>query len=288
MIRWSRFQKWSIKNIPLRRFYECKQLPQTLNNKFDFFFAGSDQIWNYKLDNVRHEDCFLFFAEQKKRISVSASFGINEIPDNKKDMDIKGLSGFSKMSVREGTGAAIVKDLIDKEVPVLIDPVMMLKPEDWKKVEKKPRVDTKKPYILKYYLGENETEIDQWAKRKGFVIYDLFDKNNKKLYSSGPGEFISLIRNALLVCSDSFHCIVLSILFSRPFIVYERQGKEDYMFSRLATLLKKFGLENRWNHSLTADHYLNCDYSHINERLEAERKLFVDYIAEAVSMKPKY
>ena len=184
------------------------------------------------------------------------------------------------MSVREEAGKEIVKQLIGKEIPVLIDPVMMLNEEEWLKVSKKPRVDCSKPYVLKYYLGDEDEEekIDNWAKRNGYAVYELLNDQISELYSAGPGEFISLIKNASLVCSDSFHCIAFSIIFSKPFIVYDRLGKDTGMSSRLDTLLRKFGFEDRWKELLNEEDYLYCDYSLCKERLKEEQLKFYQYM----------
>lgn len=279
MTRWANFQNWS-KKIPTKKYYKRKCLPKNLNDKFDYFFVGSDQVWNYHFSSPRFNDFFLRSADSKKKVSISASFGISEVPEEWKKIYFDGLKDFSYISVREDAGQNIVKELLGRDVPVLIDPVMMLSKEDWLKVSKKPRVDCSKPYILKYYLGDEreEDKIDVWARKNGYEVYELLNDKIPELYSAGPGEFISLISNAAMICSDSFHCIAFSIIFSKPFIVYERQGKDDYMLSRLDTILKKFGLQNRWKHALTEDQYLTCDYEPVQRLLQMEQKKFQDYI----------
>ena len=144
-------------------------------------------------------------------------------------------------------------------------------------------MDCTKPYVLKYYLGDDSaSDIDSWAKDNGYVVYELLNKNQPQLYSAGPGEFISLIRNADLVCSDSFHCIAFAIIFRKPFLVFERKGSEDYMASRLDTLLKKFDLQNRWERLVQKEDYLNCDYVGVDDILKEEQQRFLDYISEVL------
>lgn len=281
--RWANFQNWS-KLIPTKCFYSCSELPQELNDKFDLFIAGSDQIWNYNFSSNKFDDYLLRFAESDKRNAISASFGVDILPDEWKATFKEELKKFENISVREEAGQAIIKDLLGYEVPVLIDPTMMLSKEEWLQVAKKPRVDCSKPYVLKYYLGdENESDkIDVWAKKKGYEVYELLNENIPELYSAGPGEFINLIDNASLVCSDSFHCIVFSIIFSRPFLVYARQGSENYMTSRLHTLLKKFGFEDRWKYMVQEENYLKCDYSEVPLLLKKEQKMFMDYLSNVL------
>lgn len=276
--RSTNFRSWSRRHIPTRNFYDCKALPESLNGEYDMFFAGSDQIWNYRFPGTKYDDYFLKFAEERKKAAVSGSFGVESIPDEWKQTYIDGLSSFAHLSVREEAGQRIIKDLLGRDVPVLIDPTMALTREEWKAVARKPRVDTSKPYVLKYYLGDDDDTIDRWAAENGYAVYPLLDPSRPELYSAGPGEFISLIENAALVCSDSFHCCVFSILFQRPFAVYTRRGTGNYMTSRLDTLLGTFGLEDRWVHKLAPEEYLNCDFSHTGPILDRERERFFDYI----------
>lgn len=288
-IRWANFLLWS-KNIPTRKFYNVNMIPNKVNDKFDLFIAGSDQIWNYHFSSGKFNDYFLKFASNNKKIALSGSFGVDDIPAEWKRSYIDSLSTFSHISVREKTGQTIIKQLIGKDVPVLIDPVMVLSKEEWLKVAKPPRVNVSKPYVLKYYLGDEseDDKIDSWAYQNGYEVYELLNENKPYLYSSGPGEFISLIKDASLICSDSFHCIAFSILFSRPFIVYSRLGKANDMSSRLNTLLATFNFERRWKSLLTEDEFLLCDFSNVDKIIDKEKKRFINYLTRALGLKSSY
>lgn len=281
--RWTNFKRWN-NNIKTKIYYKNSCLPTRINNEYDYFVSGSDQVWNYHFVANKFNDYFLQFATAEKKVALSASFGVEEIPENWKNVYRDSLKTFENISVREEAGQAIVKELLGIEVPVLIDPTMMLTKDEWLSVSRKPRVDCSKPYVLKYYLGDEseEEKIDVWAKDNGYEVYELLNEQIPELYSAGPGEFISLIANASLVCSDSFHCIVFSIIFSRPFLVYARQGKENYMTSRLDTLLNKFGFQNRWKHLVSPDDYLKCDYSLVPELLMKEQEKFMEYLSNAI------
>lgn len=161
---------------------------------------------------------------------------------------------------------------------------MVLNKSEWIKISRKPKVDLSKPYILKYYLGKSPEngKIDNWAENNGYRVYELLNKQIPELYEAGPGEFISLINNASLICSDSFHCIAFSIIFSKPFIVYSRQGYGISMVSRLKTLLKKFGFEERWETLVSEEEFLSCDYTKIPGILEEEKKKFMDYVINSL------
>lgn len=282
--RWINFSQWN-KNIPTKHYYGNENLPKRLSKKYDYFFAGSDQIWNYHFSFGKFYNFFLKFAKDSQKVAISASFGVDEIPQSWIKEYRNGLRGFRYISVREDVGQTIIKNLLERSVPVLIDPTMMLSKEEWLKVARKPRIDCSKPYILKYYLGDkaSEDKIDTWAKENGFQVYELLNREIPDLYSAGPGEFISLINNASLICSDSFHCIVFSIIFSKPFIVYERKGSENYMTSRLNTLLNKFKFQHRWIHKLHEDEYLDCDFSFAKDKMKREQEKFLDFILNVLN-----
>lgn len=278
MTRWSNFYRWSKKQIPTRYVYGQPRLPDAIREQYDFFVAGSDQIWNWRFPATKFDDYFLTFARDAQKIAYAASFGVEDIPQELQKTYQEGLQGFAHLSVREAAGATIVQKLVGREVPILIDPVMLLTREEWRKVAKKPRVDLTKPYVLKYYLGDGNEDIDRWAKDKGYQVYPLLDPAVPKLYSAGPGEFLSLIANAALVVSDSFHCIAFSILFQRPFVVCQRRDKEGDMHSRLHTLLETFGFQDRWMHLLAPSQYLHCDASQTDSILQAKRLQAMAYL----------
>ena len=52
-----------------------------LDKQYDFFVTGSDQVWN-PCDSGRSEIDFLNFASSEKKISFSASMGVEELPND--------------------------------------------------------------------------------------------------------------------------------------------------------------------------------------------------------------
>lgn len=252
--------------------------------KYDFFVIGSDQIWNPLFKHAKSTD-FAEFAAPQQKVCFSPSFGIAEIPKEYKANIAEWLRKIPYISVREKAGAEIVKRLTGKTAEVLIDPTMMLDADDWRKVAKKPLVDVEKKYILCYFLGkrteEQKNRIEELKEKYGLEEYLLLDKNNPDLYVAGPGEFISLIEHADLVCTDSFHACVFSILFKRPFLVFQRNGNGSGMGSRLDNLLEKFQLETRNVDNNSNCEVFECDFEKCNEILKEERKRVDDFLEKS-------
>lgn len=260
------------------------------NVDYDIYSVGSDQVWNpefYKYDTRRKDFYFLTFARDKKKIAFSPSFGISSIPVEWEKWFTSNLKTFNALSVREEAGAKIISDLVGKEVPVLIDPTLMLDMEEWEKVAKVPKnIDLKKPYVLTYFLGEVSEEIrikcNEYSDMISGDCYNLMDVNNKSLANIGPAEFIMLIKNSNLVLTDSFHACVFSFIFNKPFIVYKREGCNNGMFSRIETFLSKFNLERKYDGNCIFNDVLEHDYSNGYKQLEKEKEKVLEYLKKAI------
>lgn len=282
------FNKFN-KKIKMSRFYaDTERYPDCLHKYYDFFIAGSDQVWNPYYSFVGSAD-MLAFARPEQKISYAASFGVSDIPQSKRVLYTKLLKDFKMLSVREKEGARIIRNLTGREAEVLIDPTMMLNADEWRRVSKKSCGRKKnEKYILKYFLGkqanENTDYIKTIAEKKCYGIYELMDKSQPKIYKSGPAEFIDLIDHAELVCTDSFHACVFSILFDKPFLVFDRDGNGAGMGSRISTLLFTLGLERKMPGCVDEDNIFEHDYTNAYRRLEKERKKALDFLKRSLRL----
>lgn len=264
-----------------------------LNEKYDFFIIGSDQVWSPYVRATR-DVMFLTFAPYDKRIAYAASFGVSEIPNKLKGIYAKWLNGIPAISVREKRGAEIIKELTGRDVPVLIDPTMLLTPEEWNHVARKPFwLQEDMRYILVYFLGEMPREarmaVQKLAEEKHLAVIDLMDWHNLNWYASDPAEFVYLIAHADLIYTDSFHGTVFSILYQRPFVICDRwtNNKHQCMNSRIDTLLNLFHFEERFG--TEANHYtlqspMHIEYSDVSGILNRERKRSADFLRRALHL----
>lgn len=273
--RYLNFTKFN-KNIKYSKYkIDENHIPKNLYNKYDCFVTGSDQVWNPSFERGSKID-LLAFVPPEKRNSFSASFGVNDLPEECTEKFQKELKKFKNISVREDRGKEIINDLTGREdVEVLLDPTMLLDVDEWDKVVRKPKNFNIDKYILTYFLGDmseyRKNEINKFAEENGCKVINIMDKNSP-YHQLGPSEFLYLEKNAFLICTDSFHSCVFAILFSRPFIVFDREGTVPKMNSRLETLLKKFKLEDRWFKEKITDDSLKVDYDETNRILEKERE----------------
>ena len=228
--------------------------------------------------------------EDKKKISYAASFGISSIPEMKKIYVSNELKRFKAISVREDDGKKIVENLTNRnDIEVVIDPTMLLSKNDWKEISKKPKNMTEKKYILNYFLGDiskNKADIiNKFAEDNNYEVINILDKNSK-YYECGPSEFLYLIDNAELICTDSFHSCVFSILFDKSFVVFDRENeKHQTMSSRIETLINKFKLDNRKFNGIEITKENIChDYTNAYKVLDEERKKANEFLKKALDI----
>ena len=262
-------------------------VPDDISSKYDFFITGSDQVWN---PNNLHGTTFYFlpFAPFKKRIAYAPSFGVSELPDELKKNYSKWLGEMTHISVREDDGANIIKDLTGRTAPVLVDPTLLLTKEKWLKISKEAPNKPKREYLLTYFLGgipeEFKKQIRVLAKKSKLEIINLGDIKEKDTYRTGPSEFIDYIHNSSFFLTDSFHGAVFSIIFEKPFLVFERAGTIS-MYSRIDTLLNKFDLSSRKIEYIKSNEDIfKIDFSHVIPILEVERKKALEYLKNALEI----
>lgn len=257
--------------------------------KYDFFSIGSDQVWNptWYNSNLKKNAYLLGFANNKQKVCFSPSFGISKLPEEWKEYFKEHLLSFSNISVREISGAKIIKELTGKDAKVLIDPTLMLDQNEWMSISKKPKnIDIGKKYILTYFLGElNDThyrDIEKFAKQNELEIYNLLDKKSE-FYKTGPSEFIYLISNASLICTDSYHACVFSFIFNRPFLIYERSSEGD-MNSRIQTFLTKFKIDGKYANGMIPYKILEYNYENGYKILIYEREKVLEFLKESMKL----
>ena len=247
----------------------------------DIFICGSDQIWNSKFNNGKDPAFYLDFAPQGKiKASYAASFATDRIEESVRDITKERINKLDYIGVREISALNILEDLgIDNGIQVM-DPVFLLSKETW--LNMAYEVDKKQKYIFVYDFDGNELikEIAlKVAKKKSLKIYTVFksDYSDKVIKGMGPIDFISYIKNAEFVISNSFHGTAFSIIFEKQFIVVNRKEEINTRMRDLLTILK---IENRlinenYNFDLINK---NIDYTVVNRAIKLKVKSSKEYL----------
>lgn len=234
----------------------------------DIYIAGSDQIWNTIFKNGRDPAFYLDFGSERiKKVSYAASFATEDILDEYKEFVKSKLEKLDMISVRETSGINILNNLEINDGIQVMDPVFLHDQSFWSNMCIEVNEE---PYVLLYDFDRN-SEILRIAKRiaikYNLKIYSLFKSEgiDKHLKNVGPIEFISYIKNAKYVVSNSFHGTCYSIIFEVPFVVINRH---ESINTRMRDLLLLFNLEDRLISSeLQVSGLEGIDYEEVNQKL---------------------
>lgn len=224
----------------------------------DVFIAGSDQIWNTLFPNGKDPAFYMDFAPSNAiRASYAASFATDTIADEYKKDVFQRIKNIDFVSVREESAIKILEDLGIDNATHVMDPVFLLSKEEWETMLDKQISDEE--YLLIYDFDNNEkinNAAIELAKANGWKIYSVFNNAvcDKSFYYAGPLEFVSLIKNAQMVLSNSFHAVAFSVIFGVQFVVYNRH---ENINTRMRDLLNSLDISNG----------AFIDYSNVNEKL---------------------
>lgn len=266
--------------LSLKRYSHINEL--TLS--YDAYITGSDQVWNPFINNNDAVYFLDFVPREKRRISYAASFGISKIPDKFVADYCSRLKNIDFLSVREDNGVELIKQLTGRVAKHVLDPTLLLTKEQWNNIAIPSTIPEK--YILCYYMpGEKATDkyltkiANLIANLTGWKIINIGMKEYMKLdtrkytiFNAGPLEFLGLMQKASFVVTNSFHGVVFSINYRKPFLVPVNKNisMEKKLTSRIISLLRKMCLEDRLCF-LEQDLSIKNDVLHINYELVEEK-----------------
>lgn len=258
---------------------------------YDTIICGSDQIWNMD-DSSRYAAnwiYFLNFPKKQRRISYAASFGkwVNKA-DNYQDKFIPWLKKFDKLSVRETSGVEYLRKK-GLNVSLCIDPTLLLDKEEYEKICAPKQISKK--YILLFSWNGSKGVINAAkiiSKKLGLPVLNIvpppramFSSIERKL-DVGPCEFISMIKNAEFVVTNSFHGTVFSTIFHKPYISVYDDNRPDV---RMESLLKQLNFTDHLQNADSIDIgcIFNTDFNDLEEKINLVRKDSLNYLKEALN-----
>lgn len=297
--RGQRFDAFAKNHFRLSPRYVSKaELGQKCGENYSAVLVGSDQLW--LPGNIAADYYTLnFVPDSVNTIAYSTSFGQSELPKDSAAKASVFLKKIRHIGVREESGQKLVKQLTDRDVPVVCDPTLLFTSEEWMEIQQeKPLIDGK--YIFCYFLGNNPPHRE-FAKRLrektgcrivAITHLDEYVKSDENYadetpYDIDPADFLNLIRNAEYVCTDSFHCSVFSILYRRSFFTFRRYIRKTRQStnSRLDTLFHMVGISG---HMMQGDENIDdclkikTNFDAIHKKLEDVRAKSYGYLEAAL------
>lgn len=197
----------------------------------------------------------LFFdicSWEKEKISYAVSISKDLLDENEQVFFRMALKDFAAISVREKSDVNFISDLCEQPIEWVVDPVLLLEENQWNDICS-PNL-YKEKYVFCYFLGgEKRPRVlaREYARKKGLKLltmpyltrdYPFEDfrnnrRNEERLFEVSVEDFLSLIRYADAVFTDSFHAVVFSIIFRTQFFVFDRSIAVS-MNSRIKSILE--------------------------------------------------
>lgn len=280
-------------------FYYGMSLEQ-LNHRFESLICGSDQIWNPKSKDS-DDNYFLPFPHKAKKISYAVSLNDGSLQDKENAKQYKQyLLDFDALSVREKDAQIELEKFLDRDVCVSLDPTLLHFSEKYDQICG-PRV-INEPYIFFYSIGYSFAAVEaveKFAERTGLKVYVLYtgrgvkrvlrQYSNIKLVTDhvSPCDFLSLIKYADYVITDSFHGTAFSIIYHKKFFSIGNTDENHTVVqdSRICNILEQLQLENRFisaKEAETINLSMEIDYSAVDRKRRILRENSIQYLRSAL------
>lgn len=247
---------------------------QASKGKYDAYVVGSDQCWR-PCYNAFLPSMFLDFVQDKqvKRIAYAASFGTDkwEFTPQQTAVCVPLAKKFDMVSVREDSGVKLCKELLGVDAVHVLDPTILLTKEDYIQLIEKEKEPKSNGTLFNYILDPDAKKsvfIQKVAKAKGLKVFQVLPKCQAEIRTKedvkeriedcvfpGVTTWLRAFMDADMTIVDSFHGMVFSIIFNKPFWAI---GNVSRGMSRFTSLLKMFHLEDRL---LDADNLDDVDFS---------------------------
>ncbi len=203
--------------------------PELAAQELDGMLFGSDEIWN--MDNPFFKDP-LFFGTDCVVPKIAYAVSVGAMAQNTLDCNkeiTQGIHTFRKILVRDDRTQQMIGELVDRDLPLVCDPTLLIEKRLLQKTVKLP----KEKYILVYSYGLDQEMIDnirRFAKEKRLKIISAHFWHNfcDKTIPCKPLQFGTLMAGAEYVFTSTFHGAIFAMLnHTRCVIMPAREKVRD-------------------------------------------------------------
>ncbi|KOA54212.1 polysaccharide pyruvyl transferase family protein [Bifidobacterium animalis] len=270
-----------------------------LSDAYSLAVSGSDQIINKHSNELitvdwEYMNPYLLTWFNGPKISYASS------PASMTDDELKRiapeLKKFDALSAREQDAADKLSKLTGKPVATVCDPTLLMNQAEWSKAVNIPDCPIADEYILFYSLKRPRVmmsailpQLERLSERTGRRIAivtplaGFIPKNDKFIncLDAGPAQFLSLIKNAKAVVTDSYHGTLFSVNFHVPFWTIEPNADD----SRKTQILHRTGLQDRICDSIDniPEDFDTIDFGSAHSIIADYRNNSIEYLKTAIA-----
>lgn len=248
---------------------------------FDALIVGSDQVWRFEYTKNNFAEYFLNFAKEWhiKRFAFAASFGIDSWTINcKETQELKHLIKlFNKVSVREISGIKLCKEYLNSEAIQLLDPTFLTLEENYRSLYSHSNSNSKTLAVYLLDISQEKIDAVNNISHQMHLSPTFIGKNpNNGIYQKVE-DWLKGIDTSSLVITDSFHGVVFSIIFNKPFILLMNENRGATRFS---SLFQTFNFDKVYSCSMPfSTDYINLiDRNLYKQIIENNKKLSIDFL----------
>lgn len=222
----------------------------------DAFVCGSDTI--FCIDEFKGFDD-AYFANydcmRKHAISYGASFGDSRFDEKSYPILLSKLNNFKAVGLRENNEITYLQSNLDIHCEHNIDPTLLLNGDEYAPIIADRLIAEE--YILLYSRRFNPQMFqyaDELSRSLNCKVVNIslrpsYNPNHIMQYCAGVEEFLSLVKNAKHVVTNSYHGLIFSHQFKRPYTIFTREQAGNKI-KALQTLLETNGIEPLRDRSL--------------------------------------
>ena len=244
------------------------------------FICGSDTI--FCPDEFGFDDGYYanYDVMQGHSVSYAASFGDPHFNKETYELLNKRLRNFKALGIRENLMIPYLKANTQVPVQKVLDPTLLLTAASYDQIAAPP-VQSEK-YVLLYSRRYNplmESYADHIAAINKWSVVDISlravnaERGHIMAYDAGVEEFLSLVKNAEYVVTNSFHGLIFSVQYRRPFVIFSREQCDN----KIEELLQLFGIRDRMLIS-GEETFDEIDYDTVHENIEKARYKSLDFL----------
>lgn len=252
------------------------------------FVCGSDTIFCINEFKGFVEGYYANFdCMRGKSVSYAASFGDPTFTEQDYQILNMRLKNFKALGIRENNMLPYVRDHVDVRAERTIDPTLLVEAQLYDDLIAEPQMDEK--YILLYsrrYNRNMEQYAENLAKEKGLKLVEISiratnaEKGHVMRYDAGVEEFLSLVKHAEYVVTNSFHGVIFAVQLRTPFYCFSREQGD----TKISEVLDLFGLSNRMMVTGSEPVSSTIDYDEVHGRIAEARKSAADYLHDALQL----
>ena len=242
--------------------------------RLDGFVCGSDTI--FCVNEFGIDDGFYanFPCMRSRSVAYAASFGDAQFAPEDEPVLQNRLRNFRAIALRENIMLPYVRRHVAVPCARVIDPTLLLDVEDYAPITAEQQET--EPYLLLYarrYNPAMEAFAEKLARENGWKVVEISLRaenaaKHRMFYEAGVEEFLSLVKHAAFVITNSYHGMIFSVQHRRPFYLFSREQCDN----KIEELLSLMGLSSRLLVTGKEADFAPIDYEAVHAAIRTARE----------------